>query len=75
MRRLSTRRIAGASNRSCAARSRTAARRLPIRYRSHSKCPRERVAAALLALDLDADIRGEALDLRTFAALAERLAG
>ena len=30
--------------------------------------PRERIAAALLALDLDADIRGEALDLQTFAA-------
>jgi 16S rRNA (adenine1518-N6/adenine1519-N6)-dimethyltransferase len=37
--------------------------------------PRERIAAALLALDLDADIRGEALDLRTFAALTEKLAG
>jgi 16S rRNA (adenine1518-N6/adenine1519-N6)-dimethyltransferase len=37
--------------------------------------PRERIAAALHALDLDADIRGEALDLRTFAALAEKLAG
>ncbi len=37
--------------------------------------PRERIAAALLALDLDADIRGEALDLRTFAALADALAG
>jgi 16S rRNA (adenine1518-N6/adenine1519-N6)-dimethyltransferase len=36
--------------------------------------PRERIAAALLALDLDADIRGEALDLRTFAALTEALA-
>ena len=37
--------------------------------------PRERIAEALLALDLDADIRGEALDLRTFAALTEKLAG
>jgi 16S rRNA (adenine1518-N6/adenine1519-N6)-dimethyltransferase len=37
--------------------------------------PRERIAAALLALNLDADVRGEALDLRTFAALADALAG
>ncbi len=37
--------------------------------------PRERIASALLALDLDADIRGETLDLRTFAALADALAG
>jgi 16S rRNA (adenine1518-N6/adenine1519-N6)-dimethyltransferase len=37
--------------------------------------PRERIAAALLALDLDADIRGEALDLQTFAALADALTG
>jgi 16S rRNA (adenine1518-N6/adenine1519-N6)-dimethyltransferase len=36
--------------------------------------PRERIAAALAALDLDADIRGETLDLRTFAALADALA-
>ncbi len=36
--------------------------------------PRERIAAALVALDLDADIRGETLDLRTFAALADALA-
>jgi 16S rRNA (adenine1518-N6/adenine1519-N6)-dimethyltransferase len=36
--------------------------------------PRERIAAALAALDLDADIRGETLDLRTFAALANALA-
>ena len=35
--------------------------------------PRERIAAALLALGLDADIRGEALDLQTFAALARRV--
>ncbi len=35
--------------------------------------PRERIAAALRALELDADIRGEALDLRTFAALANAL--
>jgi 16S rRNA (adenine1518-N6/adenine1519-N6)-dimethyltransferase len=37
--------------------------------------PRERIVSALLALDLDADIRGEALDLGTFAALADALAG
>jgi 16S rRNA (adenine1518-N6/adenine1519-N6)-dimethyltransferase len=36
--------------------------------------PRERIAAALHALSLDADIRGEALDLPTFAALARQLA-
>jgi 16S rRNA (adenine1518-N6/adenine1519-N6)-dimethyltransferase len=36
--------------------------------------PRERIASALLALDLDADIRGETLDLRTFAALTDALA-
>jgi len=36
--------------------------------------PRERIATALLALDLDADIRGEALDLPTFAALTDALA-
>lgn len=36
--------------------------------------PRERIAAALHALRLDADIRGEALDLPTFAALADALA-
>jgi 16S rRNA (adenine1518-N6/adenine1519-N6)-dimethyltransferase len=36
--------------------------------------PRERIAAALLALDIDADIRGETLDLRTFAALTDALA-
>jgi 16S rRNA (adenine1518-N6/adenine1519-N6)-dimethyltransferase len=36
--------------------------------------PRERIATALAALDLDADIRGETLDLRTFAALADALA-
>jgi 16S rRNA (adenine1518-N6/adenine1519-N6)-dimethyltransferase len=35
--------------------------------------PRERIAAALVALDLDADIRGESLDLRTFAALTDAL--
>lgn len=35
--------------------------------------PRERIAATLLALSLDADIRGEALDLPTFAALADAL--
>jgi len=37
--------------------------------------PRERIVTALLALDLDADIRGESLDLRTFAALTDALAG
>jgi 16S rRNA (adenine1518-N6/adenine1519-N6)-dimethyltransferase len=36
--------------------------------------PRERIASALLALDLNADIRGEALDLPTFAALTDALA-
>ena len=35
--------------------------------------PRERIAGALHALELDADIRGEALDLATFAALADAL--
>jgi 16S rRNA (adenine1518-N6/adenine1519-N6)-dimethyltransferase len=35
--------------------------------------PRERIAGALHALGLDADIRGEALDLPTFAALADTL--
>ena len=35
--------------------------------------PRERIAGALAALELDADIRGEALDLRTFAALTDAL--
>ena len=37
--------------------------------------PRERIATAIAALALNADIRGEDLDLRTFAALAEKLAG
>ncbi len=36
--------------------------------------PRERIVAALRALDLEADIRGETLDLPTFAALADALA-
>jgi 16S rRNA (adenine1518-N6/adenine1519-N6)-dimethyltransferase len=36
--------------------------------------PRERIAAAIAALPLDPDIRGEELDLRSFAALAEALA-
>jgi 16S rRNA (adenine1518-N6/adenine1519-N6)-dimethyltransferase len=36
--------------------------------------PRERIASALHDLALDADIRGEALDLPTFAALADALA-
>lgn len=35
--------------------------------------PRERIAAAIASLALDPDIRGEDLDLRTFAALADRL--
>jgi 16S rRNA (adenine1518-N6/adenine1519-N6)-dimethyltransferase len=35
--------------------------------------PRERIAGALAALELDADIRGETLDLRTFAALTDAL--
>jgi 16S rRNA (adenine1518-N6/adenine1519-N6)-dimethyltransferase len=35
--------------------------------------PRERIAEALHALGLDADIRGETLDLPTFAALADAL--
>jgi 16S rRNA (adenine1518-N6/adenine1519-N6)-dimethyltransferase len=37
--------------------------------------PRERIVAALQSLELDADIRGETLDLRTFAALTDALAG
>jgi 16S rRNA (adenine1518-N6/adenine1519-N6)-dimethyltransferase len=37
--------------------------------------PRERIATALAALDLDADIRGETLDLPTFAALTDALGG
>ncbi|MBV9440320.1 MAG: ribosomal RNA small subunit methyltransferase A [Candidatus Eremiobacteraeota bacterium] len=37
--------------------------------------PRERIAAAIAALDLPPAVRGEALDLRTFAALADALAG
>jgi 16S rRNA (adenine1518-N6/adenine1519-N6)-dimethyltransferase len=36
--------------------------------------PRERIAAAIAALPLDPDIRGEELDLRSFAALADALA-
>jgi 16S rRNA (adenine1518-N6/adenine1519-N6)-dimethyltransferase len=36
--------------------------------------PRERVAAAIASLSLDPDIRGENLDLRSFAALADALA-
>ena len=35
--------------------------------------PRERIASALAVLQLDADIRGENLDLRTFAALTDAL--
>ena len=37
--------------------------------------PRERIATAIASLALDTDIRGENLDLRTFAALADALAG
>jgi 16S rRNA (adenine1518-N6/adenine1519-N6)-dimethyltransferase len=36
--------------------------------------PRERITAAIRALNLNADIRGETLDLPTFAALADALA-
>jgi 16S rRNA (adenine1518-N6/adenine1519-N6)-dimethyltransferase len=36
--------------------------------------PRERIVSAMKTLDLDAEIRGETLDLRTFAALTEALA-
>ncbi|HEX3549686.1 MAG TPA: 16S rRNA (adenine(1518)-N(6)/adenine(1519)-N(6))-dimethyltransferase RsmA [Candidatus Elarobacter sp.] len=36
--------------------------------------PRERIAAAIASLALDPDVRGEALDLRSFAALADALA-
>lgn len=36
--------------------------------------PRDRIAAAISSLALDSDVRGEALDLRTFAALADALA-
>jgi 16S rRNA (adenine1518-N6/adenine1519-N6)-dimethyltransferase len=37
--------------------------------------PRERINDALNALDLNPEVRGEALDLATFAALADALAG
>ena len=37
--------------------------------------PRERIAQAIAALSLDPDARGESLDLRTFAALADALDG
>ena len=37
--------------------------------------PRERIVAAIASLALNPDVRGEDLDLRTFAALAEALAG
>ena len=37
--------------------------------------PRERIASAIASLALAPDVRGETLDLRTFAALADRLAG
>jgi 16S rRNA (adenine1518-N6/adenine1519-N6)-dimethyltransferase len=37
--------------------------------------PRERIAAAIASLSLDPDVRGETLDLRTFAALTEALSG
>jgi len=36
--------------------------------------PRERIAAAIAALALKSDVRGEELDLRSFAALADALA-
>jgi 16S rRNA (adenine1518-N6/adenine1519-N6)-dimethyltransferase len=36
--------------------------------------PRERAAEAIASLSLDPDVRGESLDLRTFAALTEALA-
>ncbi|HEX3466944.1 MAG TPA: 16S rRNA (adenine(1518)-N(6)/adenine(1519)-N(6))-dimethyltransferase RsmA [Candidatus Elarobacter sp.] len=36
--------------------------------------PRERIVAAIASLALNPDVRGEALDLRTFAALADQLA-
>jgi len=36
--------------------------------------PRDRIAAAIASLALDSDVRGEDLDLRTFAALADALA-
>jgi 16S rRNA (adenine1518-N6/adenine1519-N6)-dimethyltransferase len=37
--------------------------------------PRERIAAAIGSLSLNPDVRGENLDLRTFAALTEALSG
>ncbi len=37
--------------------------------------PRERIAQAIAALSLDPDARGESLDIRTFAALADALDG
>jgi 16S rRNA (adenine1518-N6/adenine1519-N6)-dimethyltransferase len=37
--------------------------------------PRERIVTAIATLALKPDVRGEDLDLRTFAALAEKLAG
>jgi 16S rRNA (adenine1518-N6/adenine1519-N6)-dimethyltransferase len=37
--------------------------------------PRERIASAIASLALAPDVRGETLDLHTFAALADRLAG
>lgn len=37
--------------------------------------PRERIAAAIESLSLNPDVRGEHLDLRTFAALADALSG
>jgi 16S rRNA (adenine1518-N6/adenine1519-N6)-dimethyltransferase len=37
--------------------------------------PRERIAAAIVSLTLKPDVRGEDLDLRSFAALADTLAG
>jgi len=37
--------------------------------------PRERIAEAIASLSLHPDVRGETLDLRTFAALTDALAG
>jgi 16S rRNA (adenine1518-N6/adenine1519-N6)-dimethyltransferase len=37
--------------------------------------PRERIAAAIASLALNSDVRGEDLDLRSFAALTDALAG
>jgi 16S rRNA (adenine1518-N6/adenine1519-N6)-dimethyltransferase len=37
--------------------------------------PREQIVAAIASLALNPDVRGEDLDLRTFAALTDALAG